>query len=106
MLPFSRPSHASVLVGSIVSILSLAGMPQAEAADGTWTQATAGNQAWSTAANWTGGVVADGVDRSAIFNVNLSNDQTITLGSTGRTIGHLFFRDSDTATTGGFDGVG
>ncbi|MHA3772353.1 beta strand repeat-containing protein [Verrucomicrobiota bacterium sgz303538] len=86
--------------------MSLAvGTPQVQAADGTWTQAGTNNQAWSTATNWNASNVADGVDSSAIFNVNLTNDQTITLGATGRTIGHLFFRDSDTATTGGF-GIG
>jgi len=37
----------------------------ATAADGNWSNVNGGN--WSDAANWTGGVVADGVGSTATF---------------------------------------
>src|SRR4030095_12120365 len=70
------------------------------AADGSWSQATAGNQDWANTANWAGGVLADGPDSYAIFNANLPNDQSVT-NAGGRTVGHILFQDSDTATAGG-----
>jgi|GEM_PF-3177740 len=97
---------ALALNSSIATLLGLAALlPQAQATDGTWTQVGTGNQAWATTTNWTGGIVADAVDGNAIFNVDLTNDQTITLGGAGRTIGNLFFQDTATGTAGGY-GIG
>ena len=68
---------------------------------GSWIQAVGGNQDWGNTGNWSGGIMADGVDANAIFNVNLTADQTLT-NVYNRTVGNLFFQDSDTATAGGF----
>jgi autotransporter-associated beta strand protein len=87
----------------LLSTAWLAIAPQASAVDGTWTQATSGTQQWGTGTNWLNGIIADGVGANAIFNVNLTADQTIGLGASGRTIGNLFVRDTTLAAPdGGF----
>lgn len=76
-------------------ILMLAGSLNLKATDGVWTNTSAGS--WSTAANWTNGVVADGagnVASTASFNAldlsSLSGSLTVTL-DTARTNGNLIF---------------
>jgi autotransporter-associated beta strand protein len=87
----------------LLTFLFTLGIQRVEAAtDGSWVPTAGGNQDWGTAANWVGSTIADGADGSAIFNVNLAADQTVT-GAGGRTIGHLFFQDTDTASQGGFN---
>src|SRR5262249_47163189 len=72
------------------------------AADGSWSQAGGGNQDWLNTANWLNSVYADGIDANAIVSVNLTADQSIT-NAGGRTVGHMFFQDTDTGTAGGFN---
>lgn len=75
------------------------------ASDGIWTQAagtTANSQDWGASSNWLNGIIADGTDMSAVFNVNIANDQTIT-NVPGRTIGHMFFQDTTTSSVGGYN---
>src|SRR5947208_4499627 len=93
-----KPRIASTLIFSAIC-LSRATL---WAADGSWSQATAGNQDWGNSANWLSGTIADGVDFSAIFSVNLPGDQSVT-NAGGRTIGHLFFSDTDTSSAGGYN---
>src|SRR5437016_5948280 len=75
--------------------------PNAQAADGSWLPAAGGNQDWNNTANWTGGVVANGVDASGIFNVNLVADQSIQ-NAGGQTVGHMFFQTTS-SSAGGFN---
>jgi len=50
---------------------------------------------WRTAANWQGGVVADGAGASAHFDaINITNNVTVTLDSS-RTVGSLSIGDTD-----------
>jgi autotransporter-associated beta strand protein len=73
------------------------------ASDGSWSQAGGGSQDWGNAGNWVNSVVADGTDMSAIFNVNLTADQSVT-NAGGRTVGHLVFQDTTiTSPNGGYN---
>lgn len=89
------------LAGSVAALLGVTA-GQVHAVDGSWTQTAATAQLWSNSANWTGGIVADGVDGSAVFNTNLTADQNTSLEAGGRTIGHVFYQDPTTTTAGGF----
>ena len=58
----------------------------------TWTDATSGGL-WSSNANWSGGMIADGTDAVADFSMlNITSDNTVHLDST-RTVGSLLFGD-------------
>jgi autotransporter-associated beta strand protein len=72
--------------------VSLAALPSAHAANGTWITNASGT--WGTAANWLGGIIADGVDAIADFStINITAARTVTL-NTSRTIGTLIFGDT------------
>jgi autotransporter-associated beta strand protein len=65
--------------------------------NGTWTNA-ASNSAWSTTTNWSGGLVADGVDAIADFStLDIAANRTVNLGAS-RSIGTLIFGDATTAS--------
>ena len=66
---------------------------ESRAADGTWTDITAGPNNWSNTALWSGAAVADGSGFSAIFSSNITATTTITLDS-ARTLGNLTFSDN------------
>src|SRR5947208_1656321 len=85
-----------------VVLITVCNLQKVSATDGSWTQATAGNQDFTVTGNWLNGVLPGGIDSSAIFNVNLPNDQSV-VNVGGQTIGHLFFQDSDTSTAGGYN---
>ena len=75
--------------------------PSAHAADGTWTNQTTGN-VWDTAANWSGGNVANGSGFTANFSsFDLTGDITVRLNSP-RTLGGLTFGDHLTGSAGGW----
>jgi len=94
---FCRLNAAPILGISLASLLVT---HSAHAANGTWI--TDGDSQWGTAANWLGGVVADGSGFTANFNcVNLTADRTVTLDA-ARTLGNLVFGDPTTATAGGW----
>lgn len=84
---------------AIVASVFAAGVERGHAVDGTWTSTAGGN--WSTAGNWSGGIVADGSDGSAnnaFFNtLDLSADVTVTL-DTARTNANMVFADVNTNT--------
>jgi fibronectin-binding autotransporter adhesin len=96
MKPKFRSLHSSVIIIALTTALTGA----AAAQSGTWTSLTSGGN-WSDAANWAGGVVADGAGNTANlsavdlpegpFAVNLLNP---------RTIGSLNFGDTDPETAG------
>jgi autotransporter-associated beta strand protein len=69
-------------------------MPSAPtAADGNWISNASGN--WGTAANWQGGIVADGVGHMARFDLlDITQDVTVTL-DTSRTIGFVSIGDTN-----------
>jgi autotransporter-associated beta strand protein len=97
-------SPLSASVAAFVGVALLATGQFATAVDGTWTQATGGTQQWATAGNWLNGIIADGADGNAVFNVNLVADQAIQVGAGGRTIGNVFFRDTTISVPdGGFN---
>src|SRR4051812_39770963 len=59
----------------------------AHAASGTWTGTTAG--LWGDPLRWSGAVIADGADATALFSVDVpATDLTVHLDS-ARTIGNL-----------------
>lgn len=65
--------------------------------NGTWTNATS-NSAWSTTTNWSGGLVADGVNAIADFStLDIAANRTVNLGAS-RSIGTLIFGDATTAS--------
>ena len=65
--------------------------------NGTWTNATS-NSAWSTTTNWSGGLVADGVDAIADFStLDIAANRTVNLGAS-RSIGTMIFGDATTAS--------
>ncbi len=105
--PYSTLGRSAFLKTSIATLLGLVALaPRTFATDGSWTQLGT-PQPWATATNWLGNTIADGVDGNAIFNVDIIADQTISLGATGRTIGNIFFQDSNTSSSAGFAiGVG
>lgn len=61
------------------------------AQDGTWS--TDGDGNWSDTANWTGNVIADGVDSTATFGNAISANRIINL-DTNRTIGNITASDT------------
>ena len=81
------------LGGGLALLLIGAAVSGAHAADGTWISDTDVNNGWSTAGNWNGGTVADGVDFTANFTNNITATRTVTL-DTARTIGNLTFSDN------------
>ena len=78
---------------AIVSVAISTG--DASAQSGSWSAVASGN--WSNAANWSGGVVANGANNTATFSLGLTNPITVTLDSS-RTIGNLVF-DNSTASS-------
>ena len=65
--------------------------------NGVWNVTTSGSAAgtnlWSTATNWQGGVIADGMDSTADFSqLTLSRNETVHFNSS-RTVGNLLFGD-------------
>jgi fibronectin-binding autotransporter adhesin len=62
--------------------------------DGSWALTTGGT--WSTAANWTSSVIADGAGFTATFNRNITANRTVTL-DTSRSIGTMTSSDITTA---------
>jgi autotransporter-associated beta strand protein len=59
--------------------------------DGSWGVNAGGT--WSTAANWTSSIIADGAGFTASFNRNITANRTVTL-DTNRSIGSLYFQDT------------
>jgi len=89
-----------------IALSTIFSLQPASGIDGSWTQAAGGGQDWTLGGNWLNGIVPSGIDASAVINVNLTADQSIT-NVGGQTLGHLFLQDSDTSTAGGFNlGVG
>jgi autotransporter-associated beta strand protein len=79
--------HRPVLAFSIT--LALSQLHQAQAADGTWTTGSGG--IWSSASNWSGGTIANGVNSTANFStLDVSGTTTVSLNSS-RSIGNITF---------------
>jgi autotransporter-associated beta strand protein len=76
-----------------LSILSIAVLTAAASAqNGSWSQAGSGSVwNWGDTANWTGGVVADGANNSAVFATAGLNTSVLINLDTPRTIGSLVF---------------
>ena len=82
---FQSPRPALALAITFV----LSQLPQAHAADGTWTTDNGGF--WSDSVNWAGGAVANGANSTANFStLTVSGDTTVNL-NTSRTIGNITF---------------
>lgn len=93
--------------------VALASNGSAIAASGVWSETT-GDGLWSSGGNWVGGTVADGAGSTADFsavNVDAAAVNTTFPGffrnaiqlDSARTIGHLKFGDSNTASPGGYE---
>jgi len=94
-----RAIDSAVAAGAALLLLPL--MP-AKAADGTWTQISAGSASgtWRNdlTGNWSGGIVAGGSGFTADFStLDITATSTIALGAP-RTIGNLSFGDTNAAT--------
>ena len=95
-----RPNHKP-LVPCLAILVSAVSLPDAHAANGTWTQNATGSL-WSTTTNWSGSTVADGSGFTANFNtLDLTADNTVRLDS-DRTLTNLTFGDTNTATAAGW----
>lgn len=110
--------HRSCLITAVAIAACLCLLPTqkvAAQASGTWTGAGDGvdllpgpDGLWSNAGNWTGGVIASGANNTADFSTLDIADQTATTGFAAnrvdfdapRTLGHLIFGDTNTATPG------
>jgi fibronectin-binding autotransporter adhesin len=77
------------------AIAALFAAHSASAADGTWTQTTAGPFNWDDIANWNSGAgpIADGADFTASFLSNIGAAQTVNLNN-AKTIGNITFNDA------------
>jgi autotransporter-associated beta strand protein len=83
------------LMGGLGIIITTFASPLFSQTNGTWTNA-ASNSAWSTTTNWSGGLVADGVDAIADFStLDIGANRTVNLGAS-RSIGTLIFGDAIT----------
>jgi len=76
-----KPQFLAALLLFIVSSTTLA-------ADGVWTHEGTGS--WSDANNWQGHIIADGVDGTATFSGEISDEVHINIDS-NRVIGNLLF---------------
>jgi autotransporter-associated beta strand protein len=92
---------------AIMSLIGSTWCGVAAAQSGTWTNTVDG--AWSNAANWLGGTVADGANNTADFGtLDIVNQGApfyrVGVGLDGnRTIGHLIFGDTNTGTPGAWE---
>jgi fibronectin-binding autotransporter adhesin len=83
------------LFGGLGIVVAAFSTPLLAQTNGTWTNATS-NSAWSTTLNWSGGLVADGVDAIADFStLDIAANRTVNLGAS-RSIGTLIFGDATT----------
>src|SRR5262249_30053675 len=89
-------STLSVFITAIFNIQTASG------ADGSWTQFISGNQDFTVGGNWLNGIVPGGIDSSAIFNVDLTNDQNV-VNIGGQTFGNIFFQDVTVSSAGGYN---
>jgi len=92
----AMPSFVAVPRLLFVFALLFFAATDARAASGTWINLVNGDAsgAWSTAANWSGGTIADGAGNMADFStLDITTNSTITLDTT-RTIGNLVFGDA------------
>jgi fibronectin-binding autotransporter adhesin len=73
------------------------------ATNGTWNAGAAPDNYWSTTGNWVSGTVADGLDGTATFNMDVEGPgaQTVDLDYY-RIIGNITFGDTDTISVGGW----
>lgn len=62
---------------------------------GSWNVNANGN--WGATGSWLNGIIPNGADGTANFNLDINADRTITIDSP-RTIGNLVFRDTDLAS--------
>src|SRR5260370_19712076 len=72
-----------------IGMIALAGSNQVSclAQSGTWNVDADGN--WSTATNWSGGIIADGANNTADFStVPITTNRTVTLDGS-RTLGNI-----------------
>jgi autotransporter-associated beta strand protein len=94
-LPASA-SRRFLSVAAIAAALPLA--PSAFAADGSWSASgvLTGSTAWQTTTNWTGGTVPGGSDAVATIQQDFTG--TLTLTTSGHTLGTLNYSDTGTGT--------
>lgn len=60
----------------------------------TWTNLASGNS-WTSSANWKNGIIATNTDAAADFStLNITANNTVNVGSTNITIGHMIFGDT------------
>ena len=84
-------------------LITVATLQTASGVDGFWTQtSTNGGQDFTLTGNWLSGIVAGGVNASAVINVDLPGDQNIT-NFAGQILGHLFIQDVTTSSAGGYN---
>lgn len=83
----AAPQRLAVVAtsGALSNNVSISTVPAP--ADSTWGQSAGGN--WSEPANWQSSVIANGTDKTAIFN--LAGDIMVSQDFTSQSIGHLSF---------------
>jgi autotransporter-associated beta strand protein len=63
------------------------------ATDGTWTANASGT--WSTTANWSGGIIADGGGFADFSTIDISAARTVTIDTTSRTVRRIDIGDTN-----------
>lgn len=81
---------------SIINTYTVTATPAPPPTDGTWI--TDGNGNWSDPANWDLGKIADGLDKTAFLNKDITTATRVVTLDAPRTIGNITFTDSTTSS--------
>src|SRR5437764_979893 len=97
--PSARFGSRAILA-IVVAMAFAASASESRAQSGSWSQnGLASPYAWSLASNWSGGIIADGMDNTATFaTAGLQGPLTIDM-DTARTLGNLFFDNPTNANS-------
>ncbi len=92
--PFLRISPKLLPFGIGLAIAAPLYPTSAFADDGTWANSASGAGNWSDPGRWVDNIIADGIGATGNFNLNYgSNNKTITIDTTSRTLGTLNIGD-------------
>lgn len=98
----TRPPGLARSARVLALALSLLAAERLAAADGAWT-GVGTPLSWDDAANWAGGIVADGAGFTADFGAADISGYTVVNLLAPRTVGTLVFGDADLATPGSWN---
>jgi autotransporter-associated beta strand protein len=100
--PFIDPSNLAIMKSKyytrflspqVLAMAFAASTTSLYAQSGTWTATTNGPNNWSTASQWSGSTVANGISNTATFGSDIGQLSVVNLDSS-RTIGNMVFSDN------------